>query len=115
MIFTGLARHERGSATAEFAVVIPAVCLVLAVCLSGLQLATRQLQVQDGAALAARSAGRGENPSMVINQVMPGAVLSSEHRGNLVCVRVEVAGPPLAVLLGFGSVTATSCALADGG
>lgn len=108
------AECERGGATVEFAVLIPAVCLVLALCLSGLQLATHQLQLHDAAALAARSAGRGADPSAVVDQLIPAASMSSERRGNLVCVHVTAPGSPFAGLLGFGSVSATSCALAGG-
>ena len=106
---------ERGSATAEFAILIPSVCLVLAVCLSGLQLATHQLQLNDAAALAARSAGRGGDSSALVGQLIPGASVHNERRGNLVCVRVAAHSSPLASLLGFGTVRATGCALADGG
>lgn len=113
-MFAHIARRERGSATAEFAVLVPAVCLVLAVCLSGLQLATHQMQVSDAAALAARSAGRGGNPSAIVNQLMPRASSHSERRGNLLCVRVDTAGSPMARLLGFATVSATRCALANG-
>lgn len=107
-------RGERGSATAEFAVLMPAVCLVLAVCLSGLQLATRHVQVQDAAAMAARGAGRGEDPATIVGQLLPGASVRREVRGNLVCAHVEVSGSPLASLLSFPTVNATSCALNGG-
>ena len=46
--------------TAEFAAVLPAVVLVLAVCLSGVQVATAQLRLQDASADASRLLGRGE-------------------------------------------------------
>lgn len=108
------AKRERGGATVEFAVLIPAVCLVLALCLSGLQLAVRQLQLHDAAALAARSAGRGADPGAVVDQLVPTASMSSERRGNLVCVHVTTQGSPLTGLFGFGSVSASSCALAGG-
>lgn len=108
------AEHERGGATVEFAVLIPAVCLVLALCLSGLQLAVHQLQLHDAAALAARSAGRGADPSAVVGQLVPAASMSSERRGNLVCVHLSTQGSPLTGLLGFGSVSASSCALSGG-
>ena len=107
-------RHERGSATAEFAVLMPAVCLVLALCLSGLQLATRQVQVQDAAALAARSAGRGGDPATIVGLLVPGASVHSEARGNLVCARVDAPSSPMAKLLGLATVHATSCALSGG-
>lgn len=93
---------------------MPAVCLVLAVCLSGLQLATRQVQVHDAAAMAARSAARGEDPATIVRQLIPEATVHRENRGNLVCVRVEAPGSPMATLLGFGTVSATSCALNGG-
>ena len=110
-----VARDDRGSATAEFAVLIPAVCLVLALCLSGMQLATHQLQLHDAAALAARTAGRGVDPSAIVGQLAPGASVRIERRGNLVCVRIEALGSPVVRLLGFGTVAAQSCALDDGG
>lgn len=104
----------RGSATAEFAILMPAVCIVLAVCLSGLQLATQYVQVNDAAALAARSASRGEDASALVNRLVPEASMHSDRRGNLLCVRVDVSGAPMARLLGFTTVSGTSCALADG-
>ena len=52
---------ERGSVAAEFAVAMPAVLLVLATALGGVQLAGLQLQAQDAAADAARSYARGES------------------------------------------------------
>ncbi len=105
---------ELGSVTAEFATVIPAVVLVLAVSLSGLQLATRQLQLQDAAALAARSAARGSDAGTVVGSLLSGATAHTEFRGNLVCVSVETAGTLLSVVLGAITLTATSCALAGG-
>lgn len=101
--------------TAEFVVLIPAVCVVLAMSLSGLQLATLQLRIHDAAALAARSAARGEDVVSKAKALIAGAVVHSERRANLLCIRIDAAGPPLAVLLGFSTVSATSCALADGG
>lgn len=114
-MIVGSANRERGSATAEFAVVVPAVCLFLAVCLSGLQVATRQMQIHDVAALAARSAGRGADSTVVVRQLAPGATVHSGRRGNLVCVRVEARSAPLARLFGFDTVAAESCALDGGG
>lgn len=93
---------------------MPAVCLVLAVCLSGLQLAAQQMLVNDAAALAARSEGRGEGAAALVDRLVPTATTRSIRKGNLLCVRVEVAGAPLARLLGFPSVGSTRCSLADG-
>lgn len=106
--------RERGGATVEFAVLIPSVCLVLALCLSGLQLAAQQVRLGDAAALAARTAGRGGSAAALAGQLIPGSTVHEERRGNLVCVRLDTEGSPLARALGFGTVSATGCALAQG-
>ena len=54
------ASSDRGAVTAEVAVTLPVVVLVLAACLGSLGLATAQLRAQDAAADAARLLGRGE-------------------------------------------------------
>lgn len=106
---------QRGSVTAEFAAVIPAVLLVLAICLGSLQLAGTQLRLQDAAADASRSLARGDARAMAaarVDQAVPGAALSVRRDGDLVCAEARAGG-------GFGSlfgltVTAAGCAL-DGG
>jgi len=52
-------------ATAELAMVIPAVLMVLALCLSALTLAVDQIRCVDAARAAARAASRGEELSQV--------------------------------------------------
>ena len=52
-------RDEQGSATAEFAVVLPAVVLVIALTIGGLAAAGRQVRLEHGAAQAVRLAARG--------------------------------------------------------
>jgi Flp pilus assembly protein TadG len=49
--------------TAEFAVALPAVVLVLVLGVSALSAAGRQVRLQDAAADAARLVGRGEDPA----------------------------------------------------
>lgn len=99
--------------TAEFAAVVPAVILVLALCLGGLQLSTRRMQAQDAAALAARSAARGS--PFDASAILEGAATRIEHRGNLVCAVVTMPAAPLAGVLGAVEISASSCALAGGG
>ncbi|MGB3186091.1 MAG: TadE family type IV pilus minor pilin [Ornithinimicrobium sp.] len=53
-------RRDAGMATAELAMVIPAVLLVLAMCLTGLSLGADQIRCVDAARAAARAASRGE-------------------------------------------------------
>ena len=60
---------DRGSAVAEFAVALPAVLLVLATVLGGVQLGTLQVRLQDAAADAARSLGRGDSASSVASRI----------------------------------------------
>jgi len=108
---------ERGSVTAEFVAVLPAVVLVLAVCVSGLQVATAQLRLQDASADASRSLGRGDPPSVAANRLalaVPGATLAQSRRGDLVCAAASahLPGAP-GRLLGL-RLRAESCAL-DGG
>lgn len=93
--------------TAELAVAVPAVLLVLAVCLGGLRVAGERLRLVDAAAQAARAASLGESPATAASRA--GARVASVAReGETVCVRlgktVALAGVPL-------PVDAASCAL----
>ncbi len=107
---------ERGSAAAEFAVALPAVALVLGLCVSGVAAAAQQVRLQDAAADAARALGRGDSAGVAAGRAqrqVPGAVLESWSSGGLVCVRLRV---PASGPLGAAGLRlqATSCAL-DGG
>lgn len=114
------ARHlaafdEDGSVTAEFAIIVPAVLLVLALCVGALQTASLQIRVTDAAADAARTLARGDSSSTAQSRVaslVAGASLTSAHSGEFVCATVSVRGSfgPLAAV----TVTGRSCAM-DGG
>lgn len=91
---------------------VPAVILVLACCLSGLQLSTQQLRLQSAAAVSARSAARGE--SVPVEGLVDGTTATIERNGNLVCVRVTAPGRAIAGLFGAVTLTASGCALAGG-
>ena len=109
-------RDERGSVAAEFAVAMPAVMLVLAVLLGGIQLAGLQLRAQDAAADAARSWARGESGSVVrghLARQLPGARVARSARGDLVCATVRVSGRGPSGRLGV-SVAASACAWGGG-
>ena len=94
---------ERGSITAEFAAVIPAVMLVLAGCMVCFQLASQQLRLQDATAITARSLARGDSAP-----AFPGAGVTTRADGDLLCVRLTLPGrAPL-----FIELTAENCALA---
>ncbi|MFN4002941.1 TadE family type IV pilus minor pilin [Microcella sp.] len=105
---------DRGSVTAEIAVGLPAVVLVLAACLGGLGLATTQLRAHDAAADAARLLGRGEPAAAAQQHVarsIAGAALTVSRPAELVCVRVVVEQRLLLVPV---RVVGSACAL-DGG
>ena len=96
---------------------LPAVALVLVCCLSGVQLAGLQIQLQDAAAASARSLARDESSGTVAataSALGASARLSSHHRDDLVCATVSA--PARNALLGLLPITlsATSCALAGG-
>jgi hypothetical protein len=104
-------RGERGSVTAEFATVLPAVMLVLACCLACLQVAGQQLRLQDAAAGAARSLARGDPAT---SSGLAGVSIGSSHRGELVCANLSLRSTAaLGTILGL-TLTASSCALAGG-
>lgn len=52
--------NDRGSVTAEFALVLPAVTLVLAIAIGGLGLQVERIGLVGSAAMAARAVARGE-------------------------------------------------------
>ena len=102
------ATGERGSVTAEFAAVIPAVLLVLLLCLGGVQVSGQQVRLADAAAQAARSLARGDglvHATALARQLVGGASVSADQRGDAVCARLSAPGA-----LGI-TVTAASCAL----
>lgn len=83
---------DRGSVTAELAVALPAVVLVLAFCIGAVGVAGQQVRLQHAAAQAAREAGR-------------------RQADEIVCVTLtERAAPPLGAL----TLSARSCAPGGG-
>jgi Flp pilus assembly protein TadG len=114
----GLARRidgERGSVTAEFAAVVPAVLLVLALGLGAVGAVVQQARLTDAAADAARALARGDGDAAARAHVaanVGAASVSARRSGDDVCVSVgqSVAGP--VGLLG-ASVAGRGCALAD--
>jgi len=105
---------DRGSVTAEFAVVLPAVVLVLVLGAAVLGACGRQVRLQDAAADAARLVARGEpvsRASAAVGAAVAGASTAVNHRDDLVCVQASApAGVPLVPV----TLHADSCALAGG-
>ncbi len=108
------ALDDAGSVTAEFAVTMPAVILVLACCLSGTQVAGQQLRLQDAAAAAARSLARGDSAAATATRLAPGASVTERSDGDLDCVTLAAPSTAaLSVIVGF-TLSASSCALGGG-
>ncbi|WP_336603967.1 TadE family type IV pilus minor pilin [Agromyces seonyuensis] len=100
--------------TAEFAVALPAVALVLAACLAAVQLVGVQVRLSDAAADAARALGRGESVGVaagIAERVGGAERLDSRADGDFVCVTLARSG---GVLLAAVRLQAESCALAGG-
>ena len=104
--------RDRGSVTAEFAAAVPAVILLLALCLGGIQVAGQQLQLQDAAADVSRSVARGGDAAVAGR--LPGARVATSATGDLVCVRLTMrSSSPIGFALGL-TLSASSCALGGG-
>lgn len=99
--------------TAEFAIALPAVVLVLAACLGAGQVVAMQVRVQDAAAAAARHLARGDPGAAraLVSRLVPGASVTETRNTDLVCATVS-AHP--GGLLSAVTVVAGSCALAQG-
>lgn len=91
---------------------IPAVMLVLALCIWGLQAAALQVRVTDAAADAARTVARGDDIGLArarVSTLVPGAGVSTSASGDFVCATVTARVSVLPL-----DVSARSCALAGG-
>ena len=100
--------------TAEFAVALPAIALVLAACLASVQLAAQQVRLTDAAADAARALGRGESAAAagaIADRVSGGSDLSTAVEGEFVCVTLSASGGGLLAVI---ELRAESCAVTGG-
>jgi len=107
-------RDERGSVTAEFAVVAPAVVLVVVLTATVLLASGRQVRLEQAAGQAARLAARGEAEGRVrdvVGTLVDGSRTTIVVDGDFVCVEVSVAH---ALPVPIAPLRARSCALAGG-
>jgi Flp pilus assembly protein TadG len=105
---------DRGSVSAEFAVALPAILLLLVLCVGALSSASRQVRLQDAVADAARLIARGDDQGRalaLVSAAAAGAEASVAPSGDLVCVH---ASAPVGVPLLEVRFTASACALGDG-
>jgi Flp pilus assembly protein TadG len=105
---------DRGSVAAEFAVLLPAVVLLLALGLGAVRVVVTQVQCVDAARAAARVAARGEPVDVVRAAALAagpdGARVSVQVGSGTVTVEVSssqaLAGPLGGTVLARGSATA---------
>jgi hypothetical protein len=104
--------------TAEFAAGLPAVVVVLALCLGGIQTVGQQVRMMDAAADAARLLARGDGADAARDRVSRavGAVsFATEADGDFRCVHLDAEPDFLPARALNLPVSATSCALAGPG
>lgn len=101
--------------TAELAVALPAVALVLAVCLAAVMLVAQQVRLTDAAADAARALGRGESSAsaqaIAARVAGSGVSLASVVDEAFVCATLRVPGGGLLHAI---ELSASSCAVGGG-
>lgn len=96
---------------------VPAVLLVLACCLGGVQVVGQQVRLTDAAAVAARSLARGDGEASTadrVRQLVGPAQMRIEHGGDFVCVRLSVAVAFVPAASAGLSVAGRGCALSGG-
>jgi hypothetical protein len=103
-------RHDAGTVTAELAVAVPAVLLVLGACLGGLAAGTEQLRLQGAAAIAARSAARsdGDARAAALGTLAGASAVRFTRTADGVVCAVASGEAPL-------PITARACALGPAG
>ena len=105
---------DSGSVTAEFAIVLPVLLLILVLGATTLGACAKQVRLQDAAADAARLVARDEpaaRAQAVVAAAVGGATATIQYRGDLVCVET---GAPTALPLPAPDIRARACALAGG-
>ncbi|WP_298888313.1 TadE family type IV pilus minor pilin [uncultured Serinicoccus sp.] len=117
---TGRGRHggDRGMVSAEVALTIPSILLVLAICLTALSLGVDQVRCEDAARVAARAASRGELTGTVqqaaLQRAPEGATVEVEEDAGGVRVIVE-ARPRARLLPGLPGAVASAHAVWEPG
>lgn len=106
---------DAGSSAAEFAIVLPAIMLIVIVGVSATAAQAQRVLLQDAVADAARLIARGddaERADALIAEAVPGATMSIGAESDLVCVTASV---PVAIVPTISvTVSARACALGGG-
>lgn len=105
---------DRGTVTAEFAIVLPAALLVLGLVIGGVLLASHRIALTSAAADLARLEARGDEAGAEErrSELPDGVSVSRRTSGGLLCVRLSSApGDGLLSRVGIG---AEACAARSG-
>ncbi|WP_155865018.1 TadE family type IV pilus minor pilin [Gryllotalpicola ginsengisoli] len=100
--------------TAEFAVVLPGVLMVLALCLGAVQVVAQQVALASAASSGARMLARGDDPGTMRSRVAAaasGASIAQSTDGAFVCVALTQQAHFGPVGLGRLELHARGCAL----
>jgi len=111
-----LAADERGTVTAEFAVALPAVLTVLALCVGAVNVVAQQVQLSSLASSGARMLARGDDSATMralIGAAAPGTAVNESADGAFTCVRLEREASFGPVALGALVLNARGCALGE--
>lgn len=104
-------RSDAGMVTAEAALVLPSLMVVLALAVTVLVTVGAKIKVVDAAREAARIAARGDADAEASRAAVqlgpPGTKVTIRHRGHWVDVDVKAVVRPLGLLPGFNLATHT--------
>ncbi|WP_217135330.1 TadE/TadG family type IV pilus assembly protein [Leucobacter chinensis] len=106
-----LLKCERGASTAEFAILVPIIAMVVAIVVTALVLSGTRVALVAGAHDIARLEARGDTTLAATREsrLPPGAVVVREQRGQLLCIEVSFA--QRTGVLAALRVTGEGCAL----
>jgi Flp pilus assembly protein TadG len=106
-----------GAVTAETAVALPALVVVIALSLWAVGAVSAQLRCVDAARLAARAVARGDDPGVAVSRAEaaapPGATVRVAQSSGLVTVQVRAQRPLLGGVLAGAGVEVSGTATAD--
>lgn len=108
--------NERGSNTAEFAVILPALVFVLALVLGAAATGIVQLKLEEGARLGARAAARGETAETVtriVQEIDPAATVTLVQDDDMTVVTVSRQAPGVVGKVSGWTLTADARALTE--
>ncbi len=109
-----LLSSSKGSVTAEFAIILPTIVMVLGMCVAAVSLIASHVRLSDTAADVARLLARNDDPSLVhqrMDAFGSGLTLLRSDSDGVVCVELSTTSSSVH-LLGIFPISARGCALA---